>query len=277
MVEFLIERYGLDLLRRVLVDLSVGMPIEESLQRYIGPPAVVDQQFADFARGQAEALAPQLQWGREMLPDTATASELAALLQQYPNNYWLMQRLAEAWIDTAQWQQARELLERLHASFPTDTSPQNAARQLARVYRQLDDRDAERRVLTELAELDGEATDVYGRLMELAVQQQQWDALRQESLRLLAVNPLIPAGHEMLALAAEQLQRHDEVVAAQQALLQMNPADPARVHYRLACALQQLGQLTEARRQVLQALEAAPRYRAAQQLLLDLVDADVKR
>ena len=275
-VEFLMERYGLDVLRRVLVDLSVGMPIEESLLRYIGPPAVVDQQFAEFARQRAEALAPQLQWRRDILPERATANELAELLEQPQHNYWLMQRLAQAWIDNEQWHRAQELLENLHASYPTDTSPLNAARQLARVYRRLDDPDAERRVLTALAELDGDATDVYLRLMELAAEQEQWETLRQQALRLLAVNPLIPPGHEMLSLAGERLQRFDEVIGAQRAMLQMNPADPARVHYRIASALKELQQTSEARREVLQALVDAPRYRRAQQLLLDLIETDVK-
>jgi tetratricopeptide (TPR) repeat protein len=272
-VEFLIEQYGSDVLRRILVDLSVGMPIEQALQRYIGPPNAVDHLFADFARQRAEALAPSLDWNRELLPEQAANSELESLLEQHPNNYWLMRELAKKRIDAGQWESARELLERLHAAYPTDTSPDSAARQLARVYRQLQQPDAEARVLTTLVECDGQAVDACQRLMELAVEQQDWPRLRDAALRLLAVNPLIPVGHEMLALAGEPLQRPEEVVAAQRALLQMDPADPAQAHFRLASSLRKLGQLSEARHEVLQALEAAPRYRAAQQLLLELVDA----
>jgi hypothetical protein len=49
----------------------------------------------------------------------------------------------------------------------------------------------------------------------------------------------------------------------------MRPPDPAEVHFRLARLLDASGD-PAARRHVLKSLEAAPRYRAAQQLLLKL-------
>ena len=271
-VEFLLQEYGLDILRRILVDLSTGMPIEESLQRYVGPPSMVDQQFLEFARQQAQNLAPQLDWRKDILPEKVTGTQLEPLLEEHPDNYWLMHQAAEERIAAGRWQEAAELLERLQVLFPTDGSPGNALRKLAGVYRHREQTEAERRVLSQLAELDGDAVDAFQRLMELARDEQDWPQLRQEALRMLAVDPLDPAGHEMLSLAGEQLQRPADVVAAQRALLQMDPADPARTHFRLAQGLQQMGNPTEARREVLLALEAAPRYRAAQELLLELVD-----
>jgi Flp pilus assembly protein TadD len=56
----------------------------------------------------------------------------------------------------------------------------------------------------------------------------------------------------------------------------MDPADPAGLHYRLGAALARLGRTSEARRQVLRALEEAPRYREAHQLLLQLVDEEIQ-
>ena len=44
-VEFLIEEYGLEMLKRVLVDLGVGMPINESLSRYTGSLEELDNRF----------------------------------------------------------------------------------------------------------------------------------------------------------------------------------------------------------------------------------------
>ncbi len=273
-VEFLLQEYGLDILRQILVDLSVGMPIEESLQRYVGPPALVDRQFLRFARQQAEDLAPKLDWRKDALLENASGQQLESLLAEHPNNYWLMQQVARQRVAEEEWRQAAALLERLHSLFPSDRSSDNALRQLAAVYRHLEQTEAERRVLLQLAELDGDAVDAFQRLMELAKAEQDWTRLRVDALRMLAVNPLDPDGHEMLSLAAEQLERPEDVVAAQRALLQMDPSDPAQTHYRLARGLQQMGSPIEARREVLLALEAAPRYRAAQELLLELVDCD---
>ncbi len=274
-VEFLMEHYGLDILRNILVDLSVGMPIETSLQRYVGPPEIVDQQFAEYARERAEHLAPQLDWTQDLLPKDAGLMQLELLVEKHPDNYWLGHALARKWIQLGRWQSARELLERLHAAYPTDTSAGNAASQLARIYRELEDPAAEMRVLKELADCDSDAVEAFLRLMELATQEEDWELLRQSARRMLSVNPLIPIGHEMMNLAAERLDRPQDIADAQRALLEMDPADPALAHYRLAVACHALGKPDEARRQVVRALEDAPRFRAAQQLLLELVDPHV--
>ena len=54
-VEYLVEKYGLETLKRVLVDLGVGMPINESLARYAGSIEALDAEFAQYARRRAEA------------------------------------------------------------------------------------------------------------------------------------------------------------------------------------------------------------------------------
>jgi hypothetical protein len=77
-----------------------------------------------------------------------------------------------------------------------------------------------------------------------------------------------------MASASEQQESHDQVVAALQALAEMDPIDPADLHFRMARSLARLGARDEARRHVLMALEDAPRFRAAHKLLLELVDDD---
>jgi hypothetical protein len=54
------------------------------------------------------------------------------------------------------------------------------------------------------------------------------------------------------------------------AVLALKPADTAESHYDLAKALQAAHRSTEAKDQVLLALEAAPDFKPAQQLLLQL-------
>ena len=63
-VQYLIDTYGLDILRRILVDLGVGMPINQSLERYTGSLDAFDAEFATYARGLAEQLAPEMDWNK---------------------------------------------------------------------------------------------------------------------------------------------------------------------------------------------------------------------
>ena len=55
-----------------------------------------------------------------------------------------------------------------------------------------------------------------------------------------------------------------------QALVDLKPLDQASAHYQLASALQKANRTEEARDQVLQSLEAAPGYKPAQKLLLEI-------
>ncbi|MBW8885522.1 MAG: hypothetical protein JF612_12280, partial [Planctomycetia bacterium] len=57
-VQYLVEKHGIDTLKRVLVDLGAGLPINESLARYAGSLDALDADFAKYARQQAQEFAP---------------------------------------------------------------------------------------------------------------------------------------------------------------------------------------------------------------------------
>jgi tetratricopeptide (TPR) repeat protein len=53
-------------------------------------------------------------------------------------------------------------------------------------------------------------------------------------------------------------------------VLALSPHDQASAHYKVALALHGLDRIEEARRELLYALEIAPRYRAALSLLVEI-------
>jgi tetratricopeptide (TPR) repeat protein len=82
---------------------------------------------------------------------------------------------------------------------------------------------------------------------------------------------LITAPYAALAEAGAASGKTGEAIDAYRKLLLLDPPDPAEAHFQLARLLHaQGGSETEARRQVLQALEEAPRFRDAQRLLLKI-------
>jgi tetratricopeptide (TPR) repeat protein len=88
---------------------------------------------------------------------------------------------------------------------------------------------------------------------------------------LLAVNPLIPAPYAALGEAGAASGKTSDAIEAYRKLLLLDPPDPAEAHFQLARLLHaQGGSDPEARREVLKALEEAPRFRDAQRLLLDM-------
>jgi tetratricopeptide (TPR) repeat protein len=259
------------MLERVLVDLSVGMPINESLARYTGSLAALDEEFAKYAREQASAMAPEADWSKPELPRGANLEAITAWLKEHPNNYAALQRLAEKQLQAKDWQAAEKTLQQMISLYPHDASGAGAQAMLARVHRETGDLAAERKTLAKLAELSASELEVFARLHDLAMQEQDWKEARHYALRSLAVNPLIPAPHRQAAAAAEKLDDHELTESSYQALLLLDPFDQAELHYRLAKSLQAQKKLPQAKRQVVLALEETPRYQAAQALLLELV------
>ena len=107
--------------------------------------------------------------------------------------------------------------------------------------------------------------------MELARSHQDWPAAAAQARRLLQIQPLIVAPYRTLAAAAAATGEATEGIDAWRRLLLLDPPDPVEAHFSLARLLHQRGGAeAEARRQVLDALEDAPRYRDAQRLLLEI-------
>ncbi|MCA9200539.1 MAG: hypothetical protein KDA87_23530, partial [Planctomycetales bacterium] len=273
-VEYLIERYGLEILQRILDDLGAGLPINETLQRYTGSIDALDAEFAKYARERAHQVAPDLDFHREALPAPPTLVSLDILLKKQPNNYWALKQKAQLLMEAEQWSAAKEILKRLHQAYPQDPTSGNATLQLAKLYGEIDDVDSQRKMLQAAVDLDADNVGSLQALAELQAAGQDWPALAETCERIIAVNPFLSQPHTYLATAAQATDRPDLAVLALQAKVQLDPVDPAGNYFALADSLTKAGRTKEAKRQVLKALELAPRYFEAQQLLLNLSSSD---
>lgn len=270
-VQFLVEKYGFATLQRVLTDLGVGMPINESLGRYAGSVEELDAEFAKYARMQAEAMAPKADWSKPELPRRADVATIVGWLKEHPNNYAALRQLAQQQMTDKQWPEARATLEKLCELCPTETGSGSAFHLLAQVLREMGDAERERAVLTGLAERSDDDVELFDRLTQLALAKEDWKETARVADRWLAVNPLHPEPHRRLARAAEKLSNDQQAIDSYRALLRIDPPDPADLHWKLAGALRRVGSLADARRHALLAVEEAPRFREAHKLLLEIV------
>jgi hypothetical protein len=267
-VEYLVGKYGLPALMRILLDLADDVPINQALARHTEKIEQLDADFAAYARTQAEAFAPGADWSELKLPPEADAAALAQWNKEHPRHYQGLKRQAEQLVEMKKWSEAKPVILELATIYPTAALPL-----LARVHREMNEAAEERAALEKLAGLANDATPAYTRLMEVAAAADDWPAVEQNARRMLAVNPLVPGPYRQMAQAAESLGHLDEAIAAQRVLLLLDSSDPSESHYRLARLLVQKKDLPAARRHVLQSLEETPRYQAAQQLLLEIVEA----
>ena len=272
-VRYLIEAHGLPLLRKLLVDLGMGVPIEEAFARRYGDTAALDASFAEYVKELTEAFSPAADFSSEGVPRRGAVAELKQVLAEKPNSYAAQLALVTQLVSDENWSEANTAVDRLLELYADDAEEGGGISLKAKIARELNDREAELSALTRLTELSSDNVSALLRLIQLHRESESWEELRDVAGQLLAVQPLITTGHEAWIEAVEKLGDTRAAIGALRALQQLEPLDPADLHYRLAKSLFAAKELDEARREVLFALEETPRYREAQELLLAVSEA----
>jgi tetratricopeptide (TPR) repeat protein len=270
-VEFLVDRFGLDALKAILKDLGRGGEINLTIAQHTAPMKEIEQDFSAFARKRAQTLAEAADWNEPDAEqvDPSDAASLTQWLAEHPNSFRALGWQAQRLLAEEKWEQAKQPLQRLIELYPEQTAKDNAYSLLAQVHRKLGETKEEMQVLSQLAAISADAMMAYGRLMNIGMDQQDWQQVVANGERYLAVNPLLGTVHWHLGQAHEALGQSDQAVASYQRLLRLDPADPVEVNFRLARLFQDQDP-GMAKRHLLEALADAPRFRAAHELLLKM-------
>lgn len=277
-VEFLIEQHGAETLNLILDDLSAGLETEDALAKNTVPLARLDSAFAEFAKTRAEEFAAGADWDREQFAEAfaegATEAELLDWLADHPKNAFALQALAELQLENRGFDKAIVTLTTLTDLGAITSGSGGTWEQLAAAYRATNQPKLEITSLKNAVATSSDALSALSRLIELAEGSEDWDDVVEYAGQVLAINPLLTVGHRAMADAAQRTDQHRLAADSLTALLAMDPIDPAGLHYRLATALNSAGDSAGAKRHVLLAMGDAPRYRDAQKLLLQIVDAE---
>jgi tetratricopeptide (TPR) repeat protein len=273
-VEYIVDKYGIEALKKVLADLGEGVSINEALSKNTVPIEKLDAEFEAWFKKLAEDFGGKVDWERPELPLDAGSAAMAAWNKDHPESFWGLLGEGRALIAERKWAEAKRPLEKAIELLPAYGEAGSAYLLMAAAHRELKEFPAERAMLEKHVALDAESVEARLRLAELSVEAKDWPAVRKWAEQLLGINPLIPEPHRYLAQAAEELGDRSLGIAARRTLLMLDPLDRAEQHFRLSRLLFEEKRLPEARREVVLALEEAPRYRDAHQLLVKIVDAD---
>lgn len=271
-VEFFIEQYGMESMLRVLDELGQGLPINASLARSAGSIEALDQAFEKYAKLRAEALAPEADWTPMPAEVAADRALRRQWLERHPKSLAAMNAEAQRLMQLGEMDEAIALLQKLAQWLPEAAGNGSPREALAKAYQRLGKTKQERAAWRQLLEVDSDNQAACLRLMELAAAEEDWVDACWAGERLCEINPLRTQLQRDLGHAAERAGQYETAVRAWQALAALGPADPVGVEFSLARSLVELGRMTAAKRHVLKALEEAPRYEAAQMLLLQIVD-----
>lgn len=274
-VEFIVDQYGLDTLKNILLDLRDGQEINTAIAKRTVSLAALETKFAAFARDRARNLAPGADL--EKPPEDDASTERLVWEKLHPNNYYLRLEKARQLIDEKKWAEAKPLLESLGNSYHGERRGDNPLWLEAVVEKNLNDTNAELALLEKFAQQEADFEPLYVRLIEVEGARQDWAAETKYAKRLLQIDPLLSAPYRALAESGVATGNKEQAIDAYRRLLLLDTPDPVNTHFQLARLLHERGGAeSEAKRQVLEALEDAPRYRDAQRLLLQIEAAQTK-
>jgi tetratricopeptide (TPR) repeat protein len=167
---------------------------------------------------------------------------------------------------------AYEPLEKAAALVPMATGAESPRAIMGRLAEQLNDPERAIKEYRELLTHDHNNIEAARRLAELAAKANDQKMLAFANDRIVEIDPFDPAGHTGLGRIA--MQAKDATVAMREfkVALAIGPADRASAHCDLAESYLLAGKPADAKREALAALEIAPSFERAQDLLLKAID-----
>ena len=267
--DFIESRWGFSVIRKMLEgygeDLTTGVMMYDELGL---TKAEFDAAFDAYFRERFASAIAALP--RRSLGNVPLDQIWRVLADQIPDDYQVqMSAAAGAW-NADELEAAEKFLLRAQKLFPEYAGEDSPYRYLSEIYvkrgRLREAADQLERMIAINADSFSAHMALARMLTELGDRAGAADVLD----RAVYIYPYAPELHEQIAALNEELGDWDTVVRARASVLALEPIDLAEAHYRLAFAHARAGHTKAARYQVLRALELAPSYPEALELLLEL-------
>lgn len=265
--EFIVERFGFDAILRMLALYREKARTPDVLQQVLKlNEAEFDREFTAYVEAKARPLHHALSTQTNIVASLTKDEVLKMLATE--DTFALRVRAAELFAAASETQAAITHYNRAIELFPYVTGPGNPYEALARLLEEKGDRAQAAKVLEGLVKYDEnnlEALKAIARLrMALGERQQALEALQASFF----ISPFDYKLHTQAGELSIALKKHSQALTEFEVALALAPPNIAEVNYNVASAYHALGRQLEAKKAVLRALEAAPRYEKAQELLL---------
>jgi tetratricopeptide (TPR) repeat protein len=279
-VDYMDTTFGQAGLNKLLRAYGQGLDTNAALKQTLNTD--LDSMQAGFDQ-YIERTFGQLQKALTVPKDTdlarATLDSLRTLARENPQSYPVQEAYGLALRKVGSHDEAMQVFERAAALAPTAVGDESPHAQMADIAIGKKDRKRAIAELTALFAVDFENLDAAEQLAALLKEDGVNDPakLRPVYERIVALNPY--NGEARSSLGRVALQRNDFDFAAREfrTAIALKPIDPAVAHTDLAESYLKSGKRDEAKRQALAALEIAPAYARAQDLLLQLTDAGARK
>jgi len=272
------SRYGLGAVLSMMEGYREGQTDEEVIPEVLGEsPESFDETFDAYVRDRfgprIEATAP-FGDGPGLMEDFHGSGQdverLRSRVLANPRSFLTRLALGRALFQAGRLDEAEGELRDALRLFPEYGGPDSPYLYLAHIHRERGELARAAQALQQLGGLNESLPEVHLEEAELRVALGEPEAAARALEKAVEIAPFQVEPHVSLADLYEELGEDQGAVRERRAILALDPADGAGAHYRLARALLRVGELQEARTQVLRALELAPTYDEALELLLEL-------
>jgi len=276
LVEHIVGAYGEGGLRNVVRAFAQGGDMDATLRAALntdmaglqpGFDQTVDRLFGGLRRAM---VVPD---GADDLLKMATDA-LRALATENPRSYPAQIALGRALKKDGQLDEAMQAFERAAALVPVARGKGSPHEEMAAIA--LEKKDPARAIaeLTALIQNDFNNVDAARKLVSLLREGGTNEPVKLSPIyaRIAAIDPFDGEAHALLGRMAMERGEFDVAAREFRTVLALNPVDRAAAFTDLAESSYKAGRKADAKKQTLAALEIAPSYERAQELLLKLVD-----
>lgn len=274
LTEHIVTAYGEPALRKLLRTYGEGVEGEEALKRGLGVDmAQLQSTFTDSLNKTYKPLMAALEAPPGFQAAITDPDRLATLAKAYPNSYLAQLALGEVLHTAGDLDGAMAALGKAATLVPGANGKESPHAIMADIAMMQGNRSRAITELEALLEHDDTNVEAARKLVSLLSEGGDRTRLTAAYEKVVAIDPFDPVAHAALGRLLLESRGYDKAIRELRAALASKPADPAAVHCDLAEAYLAVKQSDQAKRQTLAALEIAPRYERAQNLLLKLVEA----
>ncbi len=271
MIEFIVNKFGRESLLAMFPKFKAGLKTPDVVAKVFDEDIdAFDARFRKYVAQKYRLDAVDYAYERRDVSDDPLL--LAALIKKKPNNPFVNYRYGMYYKDAGETEKALFFLNKAKSLFPEFVDKHNPYAALAEIYAAKGDTAKAVEELRALTSLNGKDTATLQRLADWSMQLHNYDAAIEALTKMLYISPFLSDVHRQLALACLAAGRTDAAISELQVNLLTRPQDLAGAHCDLADAYLQAGRKAEAKQSALSALEIAPDYERAQQILLATIE-----
>lgn len=271
-VEYIVERYGFDAIRRMLRLYNEEKPTDEIVRTVFKDSfAAFDEGFLKYAEKRTAATRLALRFTPPQNKEWSEA-DLRKLVDDQPESFYARLFLGRALQAAGKTDEAIGVLTKARVLLPSYVHNENPYRLLADLYKKRGDEASAIRELEALTAIDEDDIETCKELAALYGRQQRTEDGIRALTRGAMINPFDAKNRNLRGAAYEQLRRYDRAIPEFEAALAVETTDRAAAFYNLARAYLGANRRADAKKTALQALEIAPNYEAAQEILLKAVE-----